>query len=343
MNVLFSGVGRRVELLRSFRAAYEELGIEGKIVAVDIDPLAPALREADATYIVPRLADPDSVSTLVEVCRREQVGLIFPLIDEGMPVLAAGRRELEKTGARLVMISQGALATTVDKLLTNRLFKRVGVPVPDTWLPNEARRTSLDYPVFVKPRSGSASKGAAPARDQRELAYFLEYLLDPIVQEYLPGPEITNDVLCDLDGNVLSVVSRQRIEVREGEVAKGVTIYDAEITEACVKVAKGLEAIGPITVQCLLRDGRPYFTEVNPRFGGGLPLAIAAGVPVPTWLLAAAAGHSVDVPPLGTYTTGLHITRFDDSFFLSEEDLTAVERIRIRRGETDGGGTESAG
>jgi carbamoyl-phosphate synthase large subunit len=341
VNVLFSGVGRRVELLRSFRAAYDELGIDGKIVAVDIDPLAPALREADTAYIVPRLADPDSVSTLAEVCRREQVALIFPLIDEGMPVLAAGRRELEQTGARVVMVKQESLAMTVDKLLTNELFKRVGVPVPATWLPSEARKISLDYPVFVKPRSGSASKGAAPARDERELDYFLEYLPDPIVQEYLPGPEITNDVLCDFDGNVLSVVSRQRIEVREGEVAKGVTVYDPEITEACVRIAKGLEAIGPITVQCLLRDGRAYFTEVNPRFGGGLPLAIAAGVPVPTWLLAIAAGHSIEVPTLGTYTRGLHLTRFDDSFFLSEEDLHAVERIRIPHGGSDGRRLES--
>jgi carbamoyl-phosphate synthase large subunit len=333
VNVLFSGVGRRVELLRSFKAAYEELGIDGRVVAVDIDPLAPALREADSAYIVPRLADPDSVSTLAEVCRREQVDLIFPLIDEGMPVLVAGRRELEETGARLVMVPESALAITVDKLLTSRLFRDIGVSTPATWLPEEVRLGSLAYPVFVKPRSGSASKGAAAARDERELAYFLDHVPDPIVQEYLPGPEITNDVLCDFDGNVLSVVSRQRIEVREGEVAKGVTVYDPDITESCVRIAKGLEAIGPITVQCLLRDGRPYFTEVNPRFGGGLPLAIAAGVPIPQWLLAIATGRPVSVPPLGTYTTGLHMTRFDDSFFSSQKELDAVERIRVPRTE----------
>jgi carbamoyl-phosphate synthase large subunit len=331
VNVLFSGVGRRVELLRAFKAAYGEIDLEGKIVAADIDPLAPALREADATYIVPRLADPDAIPTLVEICGRENVDLIFPLIDEGMPMLAAGRRELEETGARLVMVPESALTITVDKLLTSRLFRDMGVSTPATWLPDEVRLGSLAFPVFVKPRSGSASKGAAPARDERELAYFLDYVPDPIVQEYLIGPEITNDVLCDFDGNVLSVVSRQRIEVREGEVAKGVTVYDPEITESCVRIAKGLDAIGPITVQCLLRDGRPYFTEVNPRFGGGLPLAIAAGAPIPQWLLAVATGRSIAVPPLGTYTTGLHMTRFDDSFFSLQEELDEVERIRVPR------------
>jgi len=298
------------------------------------------LREADATYIVPRLADPDSVSTLVEVCRREQVGLIFPLIDEGMPVLAAGRRELEETGARMVLAPDEAIGVTADKLLTHQLFTRIGVPVPSTWLPDEARGNSLRYPVFVKPRFGSAGKGAAPARDERELAYLLDYASEPIVQEYLPGPEITNDVVCDFDGAVLAVVSRQRIEVREGEVAKGVTIHNPEIIESCVRIAQGLKAIGPITVQCLLRDGSPYFTEVNPRFGGGLPLTIAAGVPVPQWLLAIASGRSVVIPPLGTYTPGLHLTRFDDSFFLSDEELASVERMRITRGQAVGDVTE---
>lgn len=324
MNILFTSVGRRVELLRAFRAAYRDMGMGGRIVAVDTDSLAPALREADARHIVPRLADPAYVRTLVGLCRREGVSLIFPLIDEGMRVLAAGRRELEETGARVVLVPEEAVQTTADKLLTHRLFGRLGVPAPSTWTPDELRRDSVTYPVFVKPRFGSAGKGAFPVRNERELDFFLDYVSDPIIQEYLPGPEISNDVVCDLEGNVMAVVSRRRIEVRAGEVAKGVTVYDSEIAEACVRIAKGLEAIGPITIQCMLRDGRPFFTEVNPRFGGGLPLAIAAGIPVPHWLLAVASGWPVELPPLGTYTTGLHITRFDDSFFLTEEELGDV-------------------
>lgn len=58
VNVLFTSVGRRMELLRAFKRAYANLGLSGHIVAVDIDPLAPALQEADRPYIVPRLSDP---------------------------------------------------------------------------------------------------------------------------------------------------------------------------------------------------------------------------------------------------------------------------------------------
>jgi len=172
----------------------------------------------------------------------------------------------------------------------------------------------------LPPRRGSAAKHTFTVRNGRELAFFLEYVSEPIVQEYLPGPEITNDVICDLEGEVLAVVSRQRIEVRWGEVAKGLTIHDPVITEACVKIARALPAVGPITVQCMLKDGAPHFTEINARLGGGVPLGIAAGVDSPRWLLARSAGLRIENPPQASYRTGLYLTRFDDSYFLSEDE-----------------------
>jgi carbamoyl-phosphate synthase large subunit len=320
VNVLFTSAGRRVELLRAFKRAYADLGLSGNIVAVDIDPLAPALQEVARPYIVPRLSDPAYIPTLIEICSQEQVHLVFPLIDPDIPVLARHRCELEGTGARVVVVSQEATITTADKWLTYQLFRQLDVPAPCSWLPEKARNADLEYPMFIKPRFGSAGKQTFKVRSERELAFFLDYVPDPIVQEYLPGPEITNDVICDFEGNVLAIISRQRIEVRWGEVAKGKTIYDPEITQYCVTIARGLKAIGPITVQCMLRDGQPYFTEINPRFGGGVPLGIAAGVPSPHWLLALAAGQEIEIPPLGSYQIGLYLTRFDDSFFLTEED-----------------------
>ncbi|MEM2002425.1 MAG: ATP-grasp domain-containing protein [Candidatus Methanomethylicaceae archaeon] len=329
INVLFTSAGRRVELLRAFKRAYADLGLSGHIIATDIDPLAPALQEADRPYIVPRLSDPAYIPTLRQICYREQVHLIFPLIDPDILMLALHRQELEATGARVVVVSEEAATITADKWLTYQFFRRIGIPTPHSWLPEHIQDTNLEYPVFIKPRFGSAGKQAFKAHNESELAFFLDYVPEPIVQEYLPGPEITNDVICDFESNVLAIVSRQRIEVRWGEVAKGKTIYDPEIIRHCITIAKGLQAIGPITVQCMLRDGKPYFTEINARFGGGVPLGIAAGVNSPQWFLALAAGLSVDIPPLGSYKVGLYLTRFDDSYFLTEEDYARVASHRL--------------
>jgi carbamoyl-phosphate synthase large subunit len=329
VNVLFTSVGRRVELLRAFKRAYADLGLKGNIIAVDIDPLAPALREADCPYIVPRLLEPSYIPTLAEICRREQVHLIFPLIDPDIPVLACHRQQLEAFGARVVVVSQEVATITADKWLTHQFFRQQYIPTPRSWLPEQIQDSTLEYPNFIKPRFGSAGKQAYKVRNERELAFFLDYVPEPIIQEYLPGPEITNDVICDFEGKVLGVASRQRIEVRWGEVAKGKTIYDPEIIRHCVTIAREFQAIGPITVQCILRDGKPYFTEINPRFGGGVPLGVAAGLRSPHWYLALAAGLPMEIPPLGSYKVGLYLTRFDDSFFLTEEEYAKTTRRHI--------------
>jgi carbamoyl-phosphate synthase large subunit len=329
VNVLFTSVGRRVELVRAFRRGYAELGLEGAIVGVDADPLAPALRECDEALMVPRLDEPHYVSTLVELCAQWRVALLFALIDTEIPLLAQHRDELEATGARPMVVAGDAAQVTADKLATAELFERLGVPAPACWQGEAARDGDLPFPAFVKPRFGSAGAHAHTVADREELAFWLPRVPEPIVQEHLPGPEITTDVLCLEEGEVAAAVSRRRLEVRTGEVAKGVTVRDERILEHCASIARELRVRGPITVQCLMRDEEPCFTEVNPRFGGGLPLALAAGMHAPRWLLAHAAGMEVELPPVGGYEVGLYMTRYDESFFLTEEHRAALAGHRL--------------
>jgi carbamoyl-phosphate synthase large subunit len=330
VNVLFTSVGRRVELVRAFRRAYAELGVQGRILAVDVDPLAPALGECDEVFMVPRTDEPHYVSTLVDLCARERIALVLPLIDPDVPVLAAHRDALDATGARTMVLPGDAAVTVADKRATADLFAGLDVPAPACWTAEEAEAaTDLAFPVFVKPRFGSAGADAHAAADRAELDFWLARVPEPVVQEHLPGPEVTSDVLCLDDGRASAVVSRQRLEVRTGEVSKGVTVHDPDIVRHCVRIAEAIEARGPITVQCLLRgDGSPAFTEVNARFGGGAPLGFAAGVRSPRWLLAQAAGMAVELPELGVYEVGLYMTRYDESLFLREEERAALASRR---------------
>ena len=115
------------------------------------------------------------------------------------------------------------------------------------------------------------------AENEAQLKFFVGYVPDPIIQEFVPGAEITNDVVCDFDGRLLSIVSRQRIRVQGGEVLIGKTVFDQQIVDDCAKIAEALPAYGPITVQCMMSGDRHLFTEINARFGGGAPLGFAAG------------------------------------------------------------------
>lgn len=319
--------------MRAFRAAAENLNLPCRLVGTDVSPLAPALQEVDVPVLVPRADDPTYAEVLADICRAHSITALFPLIDPDVPVLANARAALEDTGALVMGIERDAVATVSDKVATTEFFRSLGLDVPASWLPEDpALQDPALLPLIVKPRRGSASKNVFVARTPGELEFFKSYVPDPLIQEELPGPEITADVVCDQSGDVLAVVCRERIEVRWGEVAKGVTVKDPTIVEAGVRVARALPARGPITLQCMLKDGRPHFTEINARLGGGLPLGIAAGVDSPALLLASIAGHPSNGRPLADYEAGVFLTRFDDSRFMTNAELARLEGGHLRSG-----------
>jgi carbamoyl-phosphate synthase large subunit len=325
VNLLFTSVGRRVELLRSFRRAYQELDLQGKIVVSDVDRFASGMHVADVARLVPRIDSPEYIPELVRILEEEEIAVLFPLIDPEIPILAAHRDRLERCGTRLAVVSPEASQIAADKWETQAFFARLGLAVPRSWLPGQREPEADEYPLFIKPRFGSASQQIFPVRNAEELAFFARYISQPIVQEYLSGPEITSDVICDCDGQLLTIVSRQRIRVRSGEVLIGKTVFEPQIIEACANIARALPAIGAVTVQCMLHRGQPVFTEINARLGGGAPAAVAAGADFPRWLLARVAGIPQQIPPLGTYRADVYFSRFDDSLILTASSSDAVE------------------
>ena len=73
--VLFTCVGQRVDIVSAFRRA------GARTVAVDANPLAPALYHAHTHAIVPPVDDPEYVSSLQQLVRDHQVRLVVPLAD----------------------------------------------------------------------------------------------------------------------------------------------------------------------------------------------------------------------------------------------------------------------
>jgi len=178
------------------------------------------------------------------------------------------------------------------------------------------------YPCFVKPISGSASIGAAVISDERALAAHLAtFGRDMVVQEYAPGQEFTLDVYRTRGGKVCSVVPRQRLAVRSGEVEKGITVKDDSLITSAVTLAEALGDLwGVFCCQCR-RDGpggEARFFEINPRFGGGVPLSITAGANLPLYLLQEVLGREVTAR-VGEFAEGVLMLRYDRAAFVRTE------------------------
>lgn len=126
------------------------------------------------------------------------------------------------------------------------------------------------------------SMGVFVVEDAEDLAYALKKTSNPIIQEKMEGTEFTMDVLCDMEGNVIYAVPRERLEVRDGEVNKSRVVIDEGIIALSKKVVECLKneatVRGPLTLQCFKsKEGTLKMLEINPRFGGGVPLSFAAG------------------------------------------------------------------
>ncbi|MGH3057688.1 MAG: ATP-grasp domain-containing protein [Gaiellaceae bacterium] len=299
--VLLTCVGRRVDIVRAFGAA------GAATVAVDVNPLAPALYAAGRHALVPPVADEEYVPALAELVAAHDVDLVVPLADTDQLVLAERREEL---GALVLLPAPDVVERTNDKYLAHVFFEEHGIDSPPTWLPVDAP-DDVEFPVLVKARFGFGSRNIFRAHDPEELAFFLRYSpVEPMVQRVCAGAEFSLDVFGDLEGRCLNTIPRTMIESAGGESIKGMTIRDPELVEVGRRVSETLAIVGPATVQCFrTASGRHEVTDVNLRFGGAFPLPLAAGSRYPELALALASGERPE-PRLGEYREGVVITRW---------------------------------
>lgn len=323
-RVLFTCVGRRVELLQAFRRAAGELGVDLTLYGVDNVSNAPGLFVTDRSELVPPVEAPDYIATLIELVRREEIDLLVPTIDTDLLPLSAARDDFSAAGCTALIAARPMIELCRDKTLTYKFLTEADIDTPRTYTPDEIREVATPpFPLFLKPRTGSASHSIRLLRNQADLDYQLARVSDPIIQEYVQGVEHTLDVYVGLSGQVRTVVPRRRLQVRGGEVSKGMTVKDREIMDAGRQV---VETLGPtvrgvITLQCIVTsDGRIRFIEINPRFGGGAPLSIAAGADFPRWLLQELQGQDPKVDFDG-WQDRLCMFRYDWSVFVAEDAL----------------------
>jgi carbamoyl-phosphate synthase large subunit len=321
VSVLLSSAGRRVELLRGFRAALDTLGVDGRVLAADRSWYSSAVHSADSHYQVPSCDAPDYVPRLFELCGAQNVDLVVPTIDPELPVLAAARDDLAAIGTTVAVSSPEVVAIAADKRTTHDWLTAHGFPTvhQTTVAEVEADPTSWPFPLLVKPRLGSAGRGVAVVRDPVELQVAARDG-DVVVESLAAGTEHTIDALVDRTGRCVCAVPRRRIEVRAGEVAKAVTVRSPTLERLAVDVCEALPgAYGAITIQAFVGNQPDDIAiiELNARFGGGFPLAREAGADYPRWLLEEVIGLPSTARSDG-WEPGLVMLRYDAAVFVRE-------------------------
>ena len=223
-----------------------------------------------------------------------------------------------RLGCTPLISSEKVIATCLDKRKTYKELLKHGFDAPETFTPKQLlARSRKQYPYILKPWDGHASRAIHIANNKRELEFYCKHIPHCMIQTLVTGEEFTVDVLVDFDMNVRCIVPRKRIQVRGGEVSKGLTVKHQEIIRQSKCLVNQLGAgPGVITLQCFLtKENEIKFIEINPRFGGGILLSIEAGANFPKWIIQLLMKKSPRIE-IDAWQENLTMLRYDEAVWI---------------------------
>ncbi|CAH2714888.1 hypothetical protein BACCIP111895_02064 [Neobacillus rhizosphaerae] len=319
MNILLCSVGRRAKLVSYFK---EELGkIGGKLVAIDCDSSAPALHLADIAETVPRITHPEYIQHIKQLCIKYKISALLSLIDPELSLLAEHKEEFEKDNIKLIISNKDVVNICYDKYFTYHFLKKHGFSAIPTYLHlddilNEIKNNKLCFPLIMKPRKGSASKGVSKIHSIEELLAFWEHTGEFIIQPFIVGHEYGVDCYVDLlNYQATHIFCKRKIRMRAGETDKSLAVNDQNLFQLITKLVDSMGLIGPIDIDCFQTDMGYLISEINPRFGGGYLHAHEAGQNFIRNIINNLDGIS-NMTDIGNYSEGSVMIKFDDVMVL---------------------------
>ena len=285
-NILISAAGRRVNLVKSFQAELHALDKDAKVYASDMNPtLSSACHQADAYIQVKAIKDPAYINDLLAKCIAFNIGVIVPTIDTELTLLADNKELFIENGITPIVSGLSFTKACRDKRLINTFFEERGISIP-----KPIDKNNPSFPLFIKPYDGSLSADIFLINTPEELTNY--HLSNPklMFMEYVDKKqydEFTVDMYYGTDHNVKCIVPRKRIEIRGGEISKGITLKNDIVDYLKEKLNHIDSAVGCLTLQLFRHkeNANKIGIEINPRFGGGYPLSYKAGANYPLFII----------------------------------------------------------
>lgn len=287
--------------------------IDVELVGIDADPLSAGFHMIEKSYIVPMANDEKFIPELLEICKKEKIDILIPILSYEIPIITENRNKFEKIGVKMALSDCDVYKATENKIKTNELFDRLKIPYPEVY------NDEIKFPAIIKPlKDTSGAKNVHKVETQEELDFYKKKVPDSFIQEFVEGQEYTIDGLCDLKGKMLYALPRKRLTIKFGMAVKSITEYNQELIDYTRKIVEGFGIVGAFNIQCI-KNNKIWFIEVNNRFpSGGLPLVVGANLNIPVDIIRMLSGKKV--PPFRDQRPWIYdkmvMIRFQDAVIL---------------------------
>ena len=278
-----------VHCVRTLRA----LGYDAVIINNNPETVSTDYDTADRLYFEP-LCEED-VMNIIEV--EKPVGVVVAFGGQTAIKLAG---YLDAHGVKILGTSAAGIDLAEDREKFDAFLESIGMSRPrarsvttvDAAL-DGARE--LGYPVLLRPSYVIGGAGMSIVRSEEELRERVGAMLareggnSVLVDKYMQGTELEVDCISDSETVLIPGIMEhiERAGVHSGDSIAVYPPYNLDksmtdrITDASIKLARGLGTRGIVNIQFLVKDSVPYVIEVNPRASRTVPyISKVTGIPM---------------------------------------------------------------
>jgi len=312
MRIMLSSVGG--DLAQNVINCIKKMSGENWLLGSDVNPRNSGQSFVDHFIESKLVSESDYLQWLNGVFKEFKIDCYFPLSESEIKFFA----EIDETSfntiftdVKFIGVNKKIINIFSDKFKTQNWLESEGFQTPKIYPNIDAE--GLIYPVIIKPRFGSGSRGVFKCRNRIELSSVLNLVTEPIIQEYIGSDSDEFTIGLYALGDKIKIISFRRLLSNSGATSWAKHEVQENFVEIGIKIAKKLELDGSINIQLRLHEGMPYIFEINPRFSSTVFIRSELGFNDVAW-------------SLGDKTT---LDEFDNFLDSSAEFATYVKTVRL--------------
>lgn len=271
----------------------QEMGYEVVIINNNPETVSTDFDTADRLYFEP--LSPEDVMDIIHM--EKPLGVVVAF---GGQTAIKLTKTLSENNVRIIGTSADSIDMAEDRERFDALLEESGIKRPKGFTvmtEEEALKAAqeLTYPVLMRPSYVLGGQNMIIAYCDEDIREYMKIILttkqdNPVlIDKYLSGKELEVDAICDGDEILIPGIMEhvERTGIHSGD---SIAVYPASdidddmtarIIEVTEKLSRGLNALGLINMQYILKDGEIYVIEVNPRASRTVPyISKVTGVPM---------------------------------------------------------------
>ena len=231
-----------------------------------------------------------------EICKKENVQLVYPLTDIEIDVFNEYRSVFEEDNILLCMPGQEFLSCARNKYNLYKTFVNdINVPSIATYL-SQDKNMPLLLPSIAKPFNGRSSEGLFRIFTEEEFEN-IKNKSGYIIQKMIQGPVFTVDYIRSSKYNKdFSVAREELLRTKNGAGTTVRITCDSKLTELVSYIGRSLNLNGVVNMEFIKNENNYYLIDVYPRFSAGVAFSVKAGYNMVLNSLNCYTGKNIDLP-----------------------------------------------